>query len=304
MTAPHSARNTAATIAVTADRTVRAVRQPEQRDDRGAQDRHCRGGHRPERVEPHDDAEGAVVPVREGPRVHDPTLRRGGSAVDYSRGSGRRADRRRARSVRTVCGPTSRGPASLPSSRRASRASGWARYSPRITPELSAIATGDRGGHGEQGGARLDGEQREAAVDRQAGQERRDARRDDHQRRHPEPAGRRVAHQPEQRGGESRGPGDAEPPVAGDGVQRRGDRPAARAMGSQGAHRRVGGERVGRGGHRPADHHHRQVGEPDGAGVDHPEVDVEQVTDLDAAADAGHDRRPSRGTPPGSARPR
>ena len=38
-------------------------------------------------------------------------------------------------------GPTRRGPASRLSSRRASRLSGWATYSPRITPDDSAIAT-------------------------------------------------------------------------------------------------------------------------------------------------------------------
>ena len=47
------------------------------------------------------------------------------------------------RSARVIArnGPTRRGPASRFSSRRASRLSGWATYSPRITPDASAIAT-------------------------------------------------------------------------------------------------------------------------------------------------------------------
>ena len=68
-------------------------------------------------------------------RRHAPALAGGAHSSDV-RLSARRSARVIARN-----GPTRRGPASRLSSLRASRLSGWATYSPRITPEASAIAT-------------------------------------------------------------------------------------------------------------------------------------------------------------------
>ena len=105
----------------------------------------------------------------------------------------RRAARRAARPVRTRSGPTRRGPASRLSTRRASRLSGCATYSPRITPDGDRDRDRGGGGHRQQPARRRGAalpEQRQAAVDREAGQHRHHRRDHDDQRRHPHPPGR------------------------------------------------------------------------------------------------------------------